>query len=724
MSGAPGSGGGEEELERRLVEVLPAKAKGVKDLLQAKGWVDKDCGARGGPKGEGEGGREVVRFVLSGAADARVVGDWDGVLRVVDRACVALKAAKQQQQGDAPSTAGPPADSAGCQGELAPDSFWGCGEVGTLDLSDAALHPTAAARSTALRRCFARGVPVLIRGLPFGDSLRLWASPAHFERTCASSTVAAQVCPQAKIDLAGHRAKNTKGNFSFHEMPLAELVRRCGGDASLAPVVGPGEKYYLRSVPPGRLKAGSHFPSIFPEIAADFPLAAICREVEAPAPRTPPLRYHSSALRITSPSTELWTHYDTLPNLLCQVASSKTCTVWPPAAEPFLYVEGSSSRVDDIHDPDLSLYPRFRQADAMRLEVELEPGCALFIPPLWFHHTLSAPGGCSVAVNIFFADPSAEPLYHGKDFYGNKDLPLGVKAIENAERYVAAPLLRVPQPFRAFYALRAAELVLQRGGARGAPAYCGGKKVAVVTGGTGGIGAEIVKALLSPEAGYHVAVVSRKREAEVPLGAVVRVADLSSGESVRALTESLRREFPGGVDLLVNAAAVCSRARVLTQDGIELQFAVNTLSYHRLILGITSFSSRLPTVVNLASSWARDLDLSDFNYESRKYSGIAAYTASKQADRILTRAWAKRIPGLTINACHPGAVHGTALSGALKLAPESATHTAPQAAALPVQLATAAVTGRYFAGGADAPNDDAQWQDLEEPLMALLDALT
>ncbi|KAJ9447597.1 hypothetical protein DIPPA_12871 [Diplonema papillatum] len=72
--------------------------------------------------------------------------------------------------------------------------------------------------------------------------------------------------------------------------------------------------------------------------------------------------------------------------------------------------------------------------------------------------------------------------------------------------------------------------------------------------------------------------------------------------------------------------------------------------------------------------------------------------------------------------CHPGVVHGT-LSGALKLTPESATHTAPQAAALPVQLATATVTGRYFAGVADAPNDDAQWQDLEEPLTALLDAL-
>ena len=61
---------------------------------------------------------------------------------------------------------------------------------------------------------------------------------------------------------------------------------------------------------------------------------------------------HSSVLRVSSPHTTLWTHYDTHDNLLVQVYGQKTVVLWPPSAEPFLYVEGSSSRVDDISEKE------------------------------------------------------------------------------------------------------------------------------------------------------------------------------------------------------------------------------------------------------------------------------------------------------------------------------------------------------------------------------------
>jgi hypothetical protein len=35
--------------------------------------------------------------------------------------------------------------------------------------------------------------------------------------------------------------------------------------------------------------------------------------------------------------------------------------------------------------PDLERYPRYRQALAAARSVEMEPGDALYIPPLWFH---------------------------------------------------------------------------------------------------------------------------------------------------------------------------------------------------------------------------------------------------------------------------------------------------------------------------------------------------
>jgi retinol dehydrogenase-12 len=50
------------------------------------------------------------------------------------------------------------------------------------------------------------------------------------------------------------------------------------------------------------------------------------------------------------------------------------------------------------------------------------------------------------------------------------------------------------------------------------------------------------------------------------------------------------------------------------------------------------------------------LDLSDTQYESRRFSGIGAYRASKQASRMLTWALADRLRGgpVTANAVNPG----------------------------------------------------------------------
>ncbi len=83
---------------------------------------------------------------------------------------------------------------------------------------------------------------------------------------------------------------------------------------------------------------------------------------------------------------------------------------------------------------------------------------------------------------------------------------------------------------------------------------------------------------------------------------------------------------------------------------------------------------------------------------SRRYDNDAAYRQSKQADRMLTVAFAKclRESQITVNACHPGDVVST-LSRNLGFGG----HESPdQAASTPAWLATEAVgakeTGKYF----------------------------
>jgi retinol dehydrogenase 12 len=105
-------------------------------------------------------------------------------------------------------------------------------------------------------------------------------------------------------------------------------------------------------------------------------------------------------------------------------------------------------------------------------------------------------------------------------------------------------------------------------------------------------------------------------------------------------------------------------------------------------------------VVNVASYWAGGLNLTDLEFQRRPYDNDAAYRQSKQADRMLTVAFADRVKdaGVTVNACHPGDVAST-LSHNLGFGGHE---TPDQAAITPVWLATQAIgagtTGQYFEG--------------------------
>ncbi len=228
---------------------------------------------------------------------------------------------------------------------------------------------------------------------------------------------------------------------------------------------------------------------------------------------------------------------------------------------------------------------------------------------------------------------------------------------------------------------------------------------ALVTGATGAIGRAIATGLAAQ--GYAVVVLSRDAGRGAATAEAIRrttgnpqvqhgQVDVSRRASVEALADSWR----GPVHVLINNAALTPRTRRETPEGIELQFATNVLGYLWMTL---AFQPRLARaagarVVNVASYWAGGLDLSDLEFARRRYHNDAAYRQSKQADRMLTVALARRLEplGITVNACHPGDVNST-LSNDLGFGG----HESPQEGArTPLWLATAEpggrVTGRYF----------------------------
>jgi len=85
-------------------------------------------------------------------------------------------------------------------------------------------------------------------------------------------------------------------------------------------------------------------------------------------------------------------HFDESHNIAVCVAGRRRFTLFPPEQVGNLYIgplehTPSGAPISVVHpkSPDFERYPRWREALAAALVAELEPGDALYMPPLWFH---------------------------------------------------------------------------------------------------------------------------------------------------------------------------------------------------------------------------------------------------------------------------------------------------------------------------------------------------
>lgn len=102
------------------------------------------------------------------------------------------------------------------------------------------------------------------------------------------------------------------------------------------------------------------------------------------------------------------THFDEAANVAVVVAGRRRFTLFPPEQLGNLYVgpfhmtiAGPPVSMVDVNAPDLDRYPRFAEALSHGQVAELDPGDALYIPPLWWHD-VQAPGPFNVLVNYWY----------------------------------------------------------------------------------------------------------------------------------------------------------------------------------------------------------------------------------------------------------------------------------------------------------------------------------
>jgi hypothetical protein len=91
--------------------------------------------------------------------------------------------------------------------------------------------------------------------------------------------------------------------------------------------------------------------------------------------------------------TRIAAHYDLPDNFAIVAAGRRRFTVFPPQQIHNLYMgpldptpAGQPVSLVDFESPDLQRFPRFAQAWEAGEQVVMEPGDALFIPSMWFHH--------------------------------------------------------------------------------------------------------------------------------------------------------------------------------------------------------------------------------------------------------------------------------------------------------------------------------------------------
>ncbi|MGI9621566.1 MAG: SDR family NAD(P)-dependent oxidoreductase [Acidimicrobiales bacterium] len=203
--------------------------------------------------------------------------------------------------------------------------------------------------------------------------------------------------------------------------------------------------------------------------------------------------------------------------------------------------------------------------------------------------------------------------------------------------------------------------------------------VAVITGGTSGLGLAAARRLLAE--GASVVLVGRNPDKTADAADRMRregsggevhaeIADLSRLEDVRQLAERLADRLDR-IDVLAHVAGTMLPERELTVDGRETTVAVSVLAPFLLTRLCFPLLQESPDarVITMSSGgmYTAPLLVEGLEMAPEDYSGVRQYALAKRAQVTLNELWAEhwRDSGVSFHALHPGWADTPGLESAL-----------------------------------------------------------
>ena len=229
-------------------------------------------------------------------------------------------------------------------------------------------------QSDALESIVARERPLVIRGLVADWPIVAAAaqSDVAFARMLAGfdngTQVDALVMPASEEGAIGYSADGSSFNFDHHRASVSQgLNKLLTLDDSGAPGVA------MQSAP-----VAGCLPGFLDRHAVPFLSEQIKPRIWI-------------GNRVTTPA-----HFDEYHNIACVVCGARRFTLFAPDQIGNLYIgpldyapTGAAISMARLDRPDDPRYPRLKQALEHAIVADLEPGDAIYIPPMWWHHVAS-----------------------------------------------------------------------------------------------------------------------------------------------------------------------------------------------------------------------------------------------------------------------------------------------------------------------------------------------